>query len=278
MEFKFSKLHGAGNDFIVVDNSDGKLSCSPFFIRSVCRRHTGIGADGMIYLTKLDGIKADCRMAFYNNDGKPAGMCGNGLRCAAKFASDYMLNLKKKIVIQTTCGCLDTEILDEGLIKVEIPILEKPEKRFPDGKELYFVNTGVPHLVCIKKNVQNIDVELVGRYLRNHSEFKPDGVNVDFIEVDSSDDRIIRIRTFERGLECESNACGTGIAAAALSLFTFADILPPFSFLTRSNDKIIIDFSTEGNRVFEEKKVLLIGEAIEVYRGILISKDLSCEQ
>jgi len=278
VDFEFSKLHGAGNDFIVVDDSDGKMNRSPFFISNLCRRHTGVGADGMIFLSKDSAGPSDCRMYFFNNDGNSAGMCGNGLRCAAKFASKYMFDKQKRILFQTDSGLLNTEILDNDLIRAEIPVMERPEKVFPEGEELYYVNTGVPHLVCINNDIKNLDVRKHGSYWRRHSFFEPEGVNVDFIQItEFSGEQIIQIRTYERGLECESNACGTGIAAAALSLFAFCEIYPPFTFLTRSNDRIVIDFSSYGNKVFEEKRVLLTGNAVEVYRGTLINKDLSCE-
>jgi len=276
VKFEFSKLHGAGNDFIVVDDSSRKWSRSPFFISKLCCRHTGIGADGMIFLSKLDAGNVDCRMEFFNNDGHSAGMCGNGLRCAAKFAANYLFCRKKKIVFKTDSGNLNTEILEKDLVRVEIPVLEEPEKIFPEGHEFYFVNTGVPHLICLKDDISNLDIDTHGSYWRNHPDFKPNGVNVDFLEINSKS-KIISIRTFERGLECESNACGTGIAAAALALFHFGGMLPPFSFQTHSNDRIIIDFSFDGNRLIKEKKVLLTGNAIEVYRGTLIKEDLSCK-
>jgi len=276
VELEFSKFHGAGNDFVVACDNKNRWNRSPAFINNLCRRHTGIGADGLILLSKSNSTAFDCEMNFFNNDGHVAEMCGNGLRCAAQFASKYILKGKRNFKIRTLAGILRTEILSDDNIKIEIPIIKEPEKRFPDNCELYFANTGVPHLVCITDNLSQTNIEKLGSYWRNHSEFAPSGVNVNFIQFDKiKNNPLIQIRTYERGLECESNACGTGIAASALCLYKFLGIFPPFVFLTTSNDKILIDFSANGNKVFDDKLVFLTGNAIEVYRGVLIENSLS---
>lgn len=262
---EFVKMHGAGNDFIVADNRSDRWSHHTDFIRKICDRHRGIGADGLILLSAPSASPAQVKMSFFNNDGLPAEMCGNGLRCAALFASRH-LGEGNEIVFETVAGLLKTRVLNPSAVEIEIPVLHMPEKIKVDGEEGYCVNTGVPHLVLIKDGIEDIDVAVQGRELRNHIQFKPVGTNVNFIAVSETERDPIKIRTYERGVEAETAACGTGIAASALTLGIFFHHNFPIEFITGDGDALMVDL-IEGDELARCRKILLTGPAIEVFAG-----------
>ena len=266
MKMLFSKMHGAGNDFIVVDITENKTEQSAGLIRHLCDRHKGIGADGVFFLSgNTDG--ADVKMDFYNNDGSRAGMCGNGLRCVALFAYRHMIK-KEKLSFMTDAGLLHTEITGAGTVKIEIPVLEDfTELRMPDGRILYKGNTGVPHAVTVVEDIEEADVFNEGKMIRYHSLFAPAGTNVNFISLPSGGtDGPIRIRTYERGVEDETLACGTGITAAAICAFKFLNRPSALNFITKDNDNLSVELQTKDNIVCSAK---LSGPAVEVFQGEL---------
>ena len=285
--FVFSKMHGAGNDFIVTDMTEKDHSpltkdLSSGFISRICDRHRGIGADGMILILPptekaLSGFSAEqhlFRMKYFNSDGQPAGMCGNGLRCASLYAGKYLLNYSETCFFETDAGILQTEILSEEKIRIQIPILEPPKKIKIGNRECFTANTGVPHLVVPVPDIVLVDVVTEGRKLRYCDCFFPAGVNVDFVQIPERQSDPVLIRTYERGVEYETSACGTGIAAAALSLGVFYAFSSPIDFMTEDKDIITIDFSSKDNIVKEIQDILLTGPSEEVFRGELNRKIL----
>ncbi|MCP4177167.1 MAG: diaminopimelate epimerase [bacterium] len=264
MVINFTKLHGAGNDFILIDFKSLNESLNSEFISNICNRNRGIGADGILHIFKSDEpLSYDVKMIYYNSDGSRAEMCGNGLRCASYYAHKY-LKLKKQIKIKTDIGVLDTENLDDNMVKIQIPIIKNFKEVKINDNSVYFGNTGVPHSVIFMQNIKDIDVNKMGKFYRNHDAFSPSGTNVNFLktEDDFSSDKIFSIRTYERGVEEETSACGTGISAAALCLNKFRNIPPPIKLKTVEGDILKVDFSAD-----DKKNVSLIGPVEEICNG-----------
>ena len=268
-QFSFSKIHGAGNDFIVTDESNHKMLSNPEFIARICDRRRGIGADGLIILSSSEKQEQQIprfKMTFFNCDGGSAEMCGNGLRCAAYYAKKYLNTSGNKILFETGAGLLETHLLENGKIQIQIPLIASPEIISIENQEYYKVNTGVPHLIVPVDNIEETDVNEWGKSLRNHELFSPEGTNVNFISI-PEDETPVMIRTYERGVEGETSACGTGITAAALALAEFKACPSPINFLTRDKDTITIDFCYNANIVVPFKDILLTGPVEEVFRG-----------
>lgn len=212
MEIVFHKYHGAGNDFILLDNRKKKYSkLSRKQIAFLCDRHFSIGADGLIMLNK-DG-KAKLEMKYFNADGGIGSMCGNGSRCFVLFARQLKL-IKKEISFRAYDGMHTATILKDkknsAEIKVSMNNVNIIEKKNTD----WFLNTGSPHYVKFVKSIEGLEVVSEGRKIRNNSTYKKEGTNVNFVAV--SNDKVL-IRTYERGVEDETLACGTGITASALA-------------------------------------------------------------
>jgi diaminopimelate epimerase len=265
----FRKMHGAGNDFIVAADPDGAWPRDPDSIRHLCDRRRGIGADGLILLSPCpDPGAADLAMAFFNCDGSRAGMCGNGLRCAALFAHLH-LGSPGELRIATEAGVLAAAVLpDLARVRIEIPVLVTPRPVAIDPFRGWFVDTGVPHLVIALEGRQLADLDVVATAppLRHHPRFAPAGCNVDFIAPGRPGDPI-PIRTYERGVEAETLACGTGIAAAAVALAAFTDHRPPLAFRTAGGDLLQVDLPQA--RGIAPGSVSLVGPAAETFAGIL---------
>jgi diaminopimelate epimerase len=214
MKIPFTKMHGAGNDFIVVDDR----TCRSFpmedkaFIRRICSRHIGVGCDGILLLQASES--ADIRMRFINPDGGEQDMCGNGARCIARFAHDRDL-APPKMTIETGAGLVHAEVA-EGEVRLELPDSSDLRLDVPVGMDwtVDFVNTGVPHAVAWVEDPRTVDLLSAGSALRYHAFFEPDGTNADFARVEP--DGTLALRTYERGVEAETQACGTGAAAAAV--------------------------------------------------------------
>jgi diaminopimelate epimerase len=274
MNFDFYKMHGSGNDFIIVDNIKNRYTdWSPDDIRELCQRHTGIGADGLLLLE--DSANAQFRMRYFNSDGYESSMCANGARCISYLA--YKLGLvDKKFVLEASDGLHHVEVRTQNQIKVQLNWSESEKSQmFPVDFDLpnsiyykKFINTGVPHLVLHCKDVNNVPVNDIGKKLRYHPCYQPEGTNVNFVEVLADYDEFkLKIRTYERGVERETLSCGTGVAASALS---FLD--PEYS----DKQKVAID--TKGGKLYvyisqDRKTVLLEGPAIIVYKGIYVKEE-----
>ena len=267
---KFTKMQGAGNDFIVADDTIGSWPRSADFIAGLCDRRRGVGADGLILLSPLAMRSSDdtpsparLKMDFFNSDGGAADMCGNGLRCAALFAVKR-LNAASDMLFETGAGELSAEVLSDNLVRVDIPLRSQPIKITVDGFECCLVDTGVPHLVVEVDDLSSLDVSTIGCRLRSHPALGSDGANVDFVDF-SVDPRAIR--TFERGVEGETQACGTGVAAAAVCAAFFSGKRPPLDFKTVGGDILSVDFSWDEGIVPNETSLYLTGPSVEVFSG-----------
>lgn len=214
VEIPFYKFDGAGNDFVVVDNREGLYNIGEKEIAHICHRRFGIGADGLMMLSLLDGY--DFQMDYYNSDGRLGSMCGNGGRCIVAFA--HILGLGTNLHFKGYDGPHDAEVLDwndadrKGMVRLNMSDVEKGSvRRIGSG---WFLDTGSPHFVLQVEDLQNYDVVEEGRAWRNRQDLFPEGTNVDFVEP--MPDGRLAVRTYERGVEDETWACGTGVTACAL--------------------------------------------------------------
>lgn len=211
MKIPFSKYHGAGNDFVIIDNRSNTYHLDTEHIAEICNRRVGVGADGLMLLQKSENT--DFQMVYYNSDGHTAEMCGNGGRCIVAFAKKLGL-IGTETTFQATDARHSATITEwdgnSGIVKLAMSVSETV-KTCLNG---FFINTGVPHYVEFTDGIRNFDVSGNGRKLRNHPNFAPAGTNVNFIEQIS--DNQIFARTYERGVEDETLSCGTGVTASAL--------------------------------------------------------------
>ncbi|SNZ10915.1 diaminopimelate epimerase [Hydrogenobacter hydrogenophilus] len=271
---RFVKLHGSGNDFVVFDNRQGEvydfvkslnLSLKEFVVK-VCAFHTGVGADGLILIENPENYENHFKWQFFNSDGSVASMCGNGSRCAVRFAYEEGI-VDKQVRFETLAGVIHAEVLDEGK-RVKV-LLTKPNglkdvslRVRGTSVEGSFINTGVPHFVMLVDNLESFDVISYGREIRFHQVFEPGGTNVDFIKVNSEDS--ISIRTYERGVENETLACGTGAVASAIVAYKRGLVKrKPVEVRTKGGDILRIDFDDDLSRVFLE------GSVYKVFDGFL---------
>jgi diaminopimelate epimerase len=217
---KFIKMSGAGNDFLLAHRSSISGISLTRLARRICHRKFGIGADGLLVLEKSK--KADIRMRIINADGSEAEMCGNGARCAALYIRKKRQNPKGRIFIETKAGIIESYVKADNVsiklteprnLKLDIPI--KVSRRI---LRVNFINTGVPHAVIFVQGLGDIDVVSLGRHIRYHRSFRPAGANVDFVEVLNKNS--LKVRTYERGVEEETLACGTGAVASAIIFVT----------------------------------------------------------
>lgn len=211
MRTYFAKYEGAGNDFILIDNRRGGFDPDPDTIARLCDRHFGIGADGL--MTLAESPEAECAMRYYNADGSEGEMCGNGARCFALFAEHLGIGGPTKQFLAAD-GRHTARIIDTyGTAgRIEIGMIPVESIRSEEGG--WFLNTGVPHFVAFTDHIEQIDVCARGREIRYDSERFPNGTNVNFVQVEGCGR--IRVRTYERGVENETLACGTGATAAAI--------------------------------------------------------------
>lgn len=219
MPIKFVKYHGAGNDFIMLDNRDEFLDrfLIPELIAGWCHRRFGIGADGVIAIETAE--RADFRMVYYNADGGEGSLCGNGARCVVAFAAELGVFQGESCSFFAYDGPHRGEVLGDGNYAVDMADAPRPEHR---SETDFFIDTGSPHFVRFVKNLDEIDVEAEGKAIRHNAEFNRAGTNVNFVEIIGEDQ--LRIETFERGVEAVTYACGTGAVAAAICLAEFEDI------------------------------------------------------
>ncbi len=266
VRLSFSKLSGSGNDFILIDNRRGIIAAEdlPMLARSLCRRRFSVGADGLIAIE--DAEKADFRWRFFNADGSTAEMCGNGGRCAARFAVEKGI-AGRRLRFETAAGPIRA-VVTERRVRLELipPTDLRPEIDIPlpsGVRRGASVNTGVPHVVLPEKDLEDVDVKAVGQAIRHHALFSPAGTNVDFItRVGEAE---IAVRTYERGVEDETMACGTGAVAGALAGACWWGLASPVTVLTRGGETLVIHFSRRGRQGFEE--VFLEGDTLWVYDG-----------
>jgi len=257
-------MHGAGNDFIIVDDRTMRFPLADrAWIKQICSLHSGIGAEGLILIQSSD--KASFCMRFFNPDGLEAEMCGNGIRCAARFANDGGI-AEREMTIQTMAGILRASITEKG-VRVAMPVFPGIRLNFPvqvAGQCLTcsFINTGVPHVVVETDNLEAVDLRRMGPLLRRHEDFAPQGANVDYLCVTGG--QSLSVRTYERGVEDETLACGTGITACAIIAALMNKVTPPVRVMCRHDDTLEVDFKKSGNNV---KDITLLGPAEYVFEG-----------
>lgn len=269
MLLPFTKMHGAGNDFVMVAGADlleRGLRLDREKIARICRRRTGVGADGLIVVAAADEPGLDFRMAYYNSDGGEAGMCGNGARCCFAFARE--LGLAGDIgVFGTASGPVAGAVVEGGIsvgltpprnVRLDV----EPEREHPFGA-MHHADTGVPHLVVPVENVEAVDVPRWGPALRRDPAFAPDGVNVDWVQPHPAEPGVFLLRTYERGVEAETLACGTGAAATALILFELGLAVAPVTLLTRGGYRLTIGIGKRDG----ETRLDLVGPAAVAFKG-----------
>lgn len=266
MKLDFVKMHGAGNDFVMIDDRDGRVPWQDHFLMAaMAARRTGIGCEGVILIQP--STRADFRMRFLNPDGAEVEMCGNGARCAAAFAHAIGA-ARSTMTMETRCGLMDAEWNGERA-RVWMP---EPDRRrynldLPVGHAVvrgHFINTGVPHVVVPVPEIGRVDVDGEGRALRRHDLFAPEGANVDFVMWRPPDR--MSMRTFERGVEAESGACGTGAIACAVVAVETAGFTLPVRVRTTSGYELIVDGDWRDGKC---TGLTLTGPAKEVFRGVI---------
>ncbi len=249
-------MNGAGNDFIAFDRDENPdLVLSAEFIQKICNRYFGVGGDGVITVAKAQD--ADFAMEYYNADGSTGSLCGNGARCAIRFAGVKRKFSSSKVKFVCIGETFEGEVIGDGFIKFYLQKPEKLQLNFPlsiDGKTVNasFIDTGSPHVVIDVSEFGN-DVELssfdvagVGRKLRYHEMFSPGGTNVNFLTIKNN---IVHLRTYERGVEAETLACGTGATAAALISHMNAHTENPVTIIPTSGKKLVVDFAADGGAI-----------------------------
>ena len=259
-------MQATGNDFVVVDKiaQSSKLKAQSLskLAKELCNRRFGIGADGLLLLEKSK--KCDFKMRIFNPDGSEPEMCGNGLRCVAVFAHKNKI-APAKMSVETKAGILNAEVKGKGVkINMTPPTSVKPGLDVSvDGKnyQIHYVDTGVPHLVYYVDGLDDADVYNLGRKLRYHGLFKPKGANVNFVKTQSKDS--IKIRTYERGVEGETLACGTGAVASAIISSLIKSLKPPVRVQTKGG-LLKVYFDKIDNKF---RDVFLEGEAHVVFEG-----------
>jgi diaminopimelate epimerase len=263
----FYKMSGAGNDFIIIDNRNRIVADTDLsrFIASVCRRKMSAGADGLILIEASD--KCDFRWRFFNSDGSKAEMCGNGARCAARFAQVIGI-AGARLSFETGAGIVSARI-DEDRVKVKMPDpselkLVYPLKLSDRSMEISSINTGVPHVVVMVQQVADVDVVTLGREIRLHQTFAPAGTNANFVQRLKGN--AIEIRTYERGVEDETLACGTGAIASAIISAAKFKMSSPIDVKTRSGIYLTIHFDAENGQFSE---IYMEGDARIIYIGEL---------
>jgi diaminopimelate epimerase len=263
----FYKMSGSGNDFVMVDarkEPPGELE-NPRVIAEVCARATGVGADGIVFLEPSD--KADIKLLYLNSDGSPADLCGNATLCTTRLAVELSAARPEQVSIETGAGIIHSRILPSGIPEIDLPEVSEIQAELPaipkeaSDRHLGFARAGIPHLVIEVADVSQTDVLGRGRPLRFHSSLR-DGANVNFVSGSGSD---WSIRTYERGVEGETLACGTGAISSAILIATWTGNPGPIRLKTRSGRTLTVRLTkTAGGW-----KPSLSGEARVVFRGRL---------
>ena len=265
MLLEFTKMNGAGNDFILLDNRAGKIRLTRKQIVRLCDRHRGVGADGILILVPCRSGKADWAWDFYNSDGSTGEMCGNGARCFARFVQKTV-GLKGGFTFETEAGVITAQFqggrVTVNLTKPKDLRLNESVKLSTGVETIHSLNTGVPHAVLHVPDADKAMVQSLGPEIRRHPHFGPRGTNVNFVQVLGPDH--IRVRTFERGVEGETLACGTGVCASAMISARVHKFTSPVKVQVQGGDTLEVSFSDHEGQ-FDE--VRLSGPADFVFEG-----------
>ena len=266
-KIEFMKMSGTGNDFILIDNRDGKIpeDKMSYLAERACRRRESVGADGMIFI--VDSDKYDFEWKFFNSDGSVAEMCGNGGRCTARFALLSGITCES-MTFMTLAGPISADVSGRTVkVLMPVPTGLKADIDLPLEQgwlNAGFVNTGVPHVVVQVENIKDIPVNEQGRAIRYHSMFQPAGTNANFMSVKGTDQ--LYVRTYERGVENETLACGTGAIASSLIANVRGLVSSPVTVTTSGGEELKIHFEKEGDSF---SRVWLEGGTSIIYKGEL---------
>ncbi len=266
MTLSFTKMNGAGNDFVMLDNRDLSLALTTAQIEKLCDRHRGIGADGLLCVEPAtDG--GDFKMRYYNADGGEAEMCGNGARCFGRFVNHLHGDKLTMIRFETLAGMISAEF-ESGQVRINMSAphsLNLAQSLLVAGEThtVHSVNTGVPHAVVFVDDLESVPVREWGAGLRYHEAFKPKGTNANFAKVLAPGS--ISIRTYERGVEDETLACGTGMVACALIHHELTGVTSPVSVLVKGGDTLRVGFTEMAPHEYTD--VTLFGPADFVFQG-----------
>lgn len=269
MTIPFARMHGCGNDFVVLDDRQGRLyPLRSALARAICHRRTGLGGDGIILIGRSPSAEAgDFAMTYVNADGNDGEMCGNGARCVVRRAADLGL-VRERAAFATPAGLIRATLAGA---QVTLTMTEPTDERSPVSLtigdrsfDLHYIDTGVPHVVAFVDDLDRLDVEGIGRQIRHHPSFAPRGVNANFAQPVGPSR--IRARTYERGVEAETLACGTGAVAIALVAFRRDLAQPPVTILPPGGE-LTIGFALKADGRFEQ--VTLAGPTETVATGEL---------
>lgn len=267
MTLSFTKMNGAGNDFVLLDNRDASLSLESSQIARICDRHRGIGADGLLMVEPAQN-GADFRMRYYNADGGEAEMCGNGARCFARFSRQVSGTSAEQISFETPAGVIGARFFGDlvQIVMSDPHSHREPQSLDVNGRplEVHFLNTGVPHAVVFVEDLAEVEIIKDGSALRYHTAFAPKGTNANFAQVQGPSK--IAIRTYERGVEDETLACGTGVCASAILHHLRTGDPSPISVTVRGGDTLQAGFEKNGAGF---RNVTLTGPADFVFNGTI---------
>ena len=266
MTLDFVKMSGAGNDFILLDDRDGSIQLDRAQVARLCHRQFGIGADGLMLLVPCTSGRADWAWRFYNSDGSDAEMCGNGARCFARYVQRVTGWSRPELTFETLAGVIHATLSGD---RVTIGLTQPRDMRLgeqvvvgPETLAVHSVNTGVPHAVVFVPDADKAMVQQQGAALRYHEHFKPRGTNVNFAQVLGPGH--IRVRTYERGVEGETLACGTGVTASALVASRVHGFTSPVRVQVQGGDQLEVAFDAQGDGF---TNVRLKGPATFVFEG-----------
>jgi diaminopimelate epimerase len=267
MVLEFTKMNGAGNDFVLVDNRAQTVKLASDQLIQLCDRHRGVGADGVIVLVPCATGKADWAWEFYNSDGSTGEMCGNGARCFARFVQKRT-GVRRDFTFETEAGIIAARFNGD---RVTVTLTQPKDLRLSEkvplstGSEaIHSLNTGVPHAVLFVPDADQAMVQQLGPEIRRHPHFAPKGTNVNFVQVLGPNR--IRVRTFERGVEGETLACGTGVTASALVSSRVHKFTSPVKVQVQGGDELEVGFEAKNSGFTD---VCLTGPAQFVFEGTM---------
>lgn len=256
MQLSFYKYQGTGNDFILIDNRDNTIQLNEQQINQLCNRRFGIGADGLMLLQNHTDF--DFEMIYYNADGKLGSMCGNGGRCITQFANDLGIQ-KEKFIFLAIDGAHESFFDSNGWIHLKMQDVNSIQKNETD----FVLNTGSPHYIKMVKNLDSVDVFAEGKAIRYNNEFNKKGINVNFVE--QLENKIF-VRTYERGVENETQSCGTGVTAAAL-VNAHNSLVKQRIEISTLGGNLAVEFTKISDNQFQN--IWLCGPATFVYKGLI---------
>ncbi|MGH8018882.1 MAG: diaminopimelate epimerase [Opitutaceae bacterium] len=267
MRVPFTKMHGAGNDFVLMDNRHGDIRLTPSKIEALCHRRFGIGADGVLLLEQPQNpATQDARMVYFNSDGSRAEMCGNGARCFTAFALAHGAGSNGGLRFLTDAGEISATQNGDGItVQMTEPFELRTGLTVPlaaGEMKVHHLNTGVPHVVRFVDDASKVDIRPEGAELRFHPAFAPKGANANFAQIQS--DGLVLVRTYERGVEDETLACGTGVTAVGILAHLVHEVPLPVRVRVAGGDILTIDFAKENDRI---SRVTMTGPAQLVFQG-----------